>query len=340
METLHMRHVILYAKGWYHHSNDTVEDLKRYCKMDNPSKSFNTKDDVYTEMLFNFSKFVDSVPELANRPGAFDEKVAWDPDPIVAHIEAMLTKLSIYVPMFAEYTGTPIYDKNTSKIYGAPSFKPRRTCSMYKGMSFAECERIASKYLNTSREQRLDEQANKILDTYDFNRAAELINTYNNSNCVDATVLDDEFWDAYSETVNKHLHDDGSVDEFYDIVFTDHLRLEIANQATTIEVELEICYDSVEADDDESLVKTLKEKTPAFTEAFARVAAIRNTLPSTFKESPCGVASMAEDLCKDCIRHKTNGMMCGGVSVTHKNGKTYAYLIDLYDIACYENRLF
>ena len=117
MNVSHINHVVLYAKNWYRHTNDVVADLLQIIRLDHPDMNIQTKDELYEQMLSDYVKWIESLPEkhskrvyLTNEKERDDFGVCWEDDPKIAQIWSMLISYSIYIKDYDNVLQPPAYD--------------------------------------------------------------------------------------------------------------------------------------------------------------------------------------------------------------------------------------
>lgn len=241
MKTPLNTHQIFYAKDFYQHSGDIIADMRKVCKLDNPSWDFSSPKQILKFMRKQYELWLENSPEISRDKNG-DNKVAWEDDPIKAEIWHILIAYSCYIPMTnirGFIKGLPRYDV----------LKPQYNVSIYHFMDEVfegcstreECTNRVKEILNMSNTEIMDIIADRLMQDFKFNRAAKVLEYFGEN--VSAEQLDDELWTGYSELVGYNLNEDGSIVEHYLHQNTPHFSIAIspkfANNCTMdIDVEL------------------------------------------------------------------------------------------------------
>lgn len=224
MKTPLNTHQIFYAKGFYAHSGNIIADMRKVCKLDNPSWDFSSPNQILKFMRKQYELWLDNSPEITKEKGS---KVAWEDDPIKAEIWSILIAYSCYIPMTNIHgfiKGLPRYDV----------LKPQYNVGIYHFMDHIfegcrtpeDCTNKVKEILNMTNTEIMDIIADRLMQDFKFNRAAKVLEYFGEN--VTAEELDDELWTGYSELVGYNLQEDGTIVERYLHSKTKHFTLSIS----------------------------------------------------------------------------------------------------------------
>lgn len=211
MKTPLNTHQIFYAKGFYQHSGDVIADMRKVCKLDNPSWDFSSPKQILKFMRKQYEIWLENNPRI-QRDKDGDNKVAWDDNPISAEIWHILIAYSCYIPMTNIHgfiKGLPRYDV----------LKPQYNVNIYrfmdsvfnKSMTVDQLLERAKQILNMPNTEIMDTIADSIMQDFDFERASKVLVCFGEN--ASAEELDDELWTLYSELVGYNMLEDGTIKE-------------------------------------------------------------------------------------------------------------------------------
>lgn len=242
MKTSHISHVVLYAKNFYRHTGDVVKDMQRFMQLDgHPFWSIKTPEKVAKVMIADYIEWVNSLPEDFHHESKerllkeANETVSWD-DGVAGHIYRLLIIYSNYIPMVGSIMGYPIYDK-----YHLPQFNVKEHL-FNENMSYDEMTKVAKDFLDETQESRYDRFMNNLLEKYDFEKVANIFNLLGDP--VTAKELEDEMWDGYTEFMDEHSCEDGTMDSGYFDKFTKHFDLHFSTEDYRIDITAEVIFNT------------------------------------------------------------------------------------------------
>lgn len=236
-------HQILYAKNFYRHSGNLINDMKVICKLDCPSQDFYSPKFILNFMRKQFNAWLDATPDVKKERGS---KVAWDDDPIRAEIWSILIAYQVYVPMtciggyikeLPNYNVMPP-QYNTQMLSIMPTVFTKR-------MSVEDLTAKAKEVLNMPMLEIMDKLADDLVSKYDFKNASQILERYGIR--VTPEYLDNELWDGYSDLMNDHIKDvDGVevVDEGSFTRITEHFVISVDTRnkpGNTNEITVDLC---------------------------------------------------------------------------------------------------
>jgi len=242
METSHISHVILYSKNFYQHTGDIIKDMQRFMQLDgHPFWSIKTPEKLVKVMRADYLKWVNSMPD-DSRFGSkermikdIDKTVGWA-DGAVGHIYHWLISYSGSIPLVGSITGYPIYDR-----WHLPQFNVKEHL-FNKNMSYEEMMKAAKDFLDETQESRYDAFMNELLEKYDFEKVAKIFNLLDDS--VTEKELEDEMWDGYTEFMDEHSHEDGTIDFGYFDKFTKHFDLHFSTDDFNVSIEAQALFNA------------------------------------------------------------------------------------------------
>lgn len=242
METTHISHVILYSKNFYRHTGDIIKDMQRFLQLDgHPFWTIKTPAKLVNTMRADFLKWANSLPDDFHCEAKeriirdVDEGVRWakGEEALIYH---WLITYSCYIPLVGSITGYPIYDK-----WHLPQFNVKEHL-FNENMSYDEMMKVAKDFLDETQESRYDRFMNNLLEKYDFERVANIFNLLGDA--VTANELEDEMWDGYTEFMDEHSHEDGTMDSGYFDKFTKHFDLHFSTKNFNVNIDAEALFNT------------------------------------------------------------------------------------------------
>ena len=242
METSHISHVILYSKNFYRHTDDVVKDMQRFMQLDgHPFWTIKTPEKLVKVMRADYLKWVNSLPD-DSRFGSkermireIDNTVWWAKD-AASHIHHWLISYSNSIPLVGSITGYPVYDK-----WHKPQFNIKERL-FNENMSYEEMMKAAKDFLDETQESRYDTFMNELLEKYDFEKVAKIFNLLGDS--VTEKELEDEMWDGYTEFMDEHSHEDGTMDFGYFDKFTKHFDLHFSTEDFNVSIDAQALFNT------------------------------------------------------------------------------------------------
>jgi hypothetical protein len=267
-------HQILYAKNFYRHSGDIIDDMKVICKLDCPNQDFYSPKFILKFMREQFNAWLDATPEVKKERGS---KVAWENDPIKAEIWSILIAYSVYIPMTS--IGGYIKELPNYNVM-PPQYNVKMSSIMSnvfnKSMSVEQLTEKAKEVLNMPMLEIMDKLADNLVSKYNFKKSSAILEKYGIK--ITPEDLDNELWDGYSDLMNAHIKEvDGAevVEEGSFTRITDHFIISIDtrnNPNNTNEITVDLCPIKWEITGDDVITETNYRE--EFCELASKVSAI------------------------------------------------------------------
>lgn len=236
-------HQILYAKNFYRHSGNIIDDMKVICKLDCPSHDFYSPKFILKFMREQFNAWLDATPEVKKERGS---KVAWEKDPIKAEIWSILIAYSVYIPMTC--IGNYIKELPNYNVM-PPQYNVKMPSIMHsvfkRSMSLEQLTEKAKEVLNMPMLEIMDKLADYLVSRYNFKKASAILEKYGIK--INPEDLDNELWDGYSDLMNAHIKEvDGVevVEEGSFTLITDHFIIGVDTRNipnNTNEITVDLC---------------------------------------------------------------------------------------------------
>jgi hypothetical protein len=219
-------HQVFYAKDFYQHSGDVIVDMRKVCKLDNPSWDFSSPRQILKFMRKQYQLWLEQNPGIRSSEKPGDNKVAWESDEIKAEIWHILIAYSCYIPM------TNIH----GFINGLPRFdvmKPQYNANIYHfmdsvfeyNMTQEQLVEKAKEILNMPNTEIMDIIADRLVKSFNFKKASKILSEFHED--VSPQELDNELWDLYSDVIGYNILDDETIKERYLYGATKHFSIHI-----------------------------------------------------------------------------------------------------------------
>ena len=213
----HINHVVLYAKNFYAHSNDVVEDLKNMVFLDHGFKP-KSDEELYDIITNDYKMWIKSLPNDDSYRGVVSEyesgklgKVSWSDDGPVATMWHILITYSSEIPLFSGKFTAPFYGTKAGIQY-----KPQYNISenIFSDANPKNNSRAAYNFLRQSHPHILTDLWNKFIENTEYEKCVKLLETVGVTKTEDEVkqmfvLLKDEFFKKYKE--DSYMTDDGKI---------------------------------------------------------------------------------------------------------------------------------
>lgn len=330
----HINHVVLYAKNFYAHSDDVVEDLKNMVFLDHGFRP-ESEEELHSIITNDYKMWVKSLPNDESYRGVIKEcadseleKVAWADNGPVAEMWHILITYSSEIPLFSGNFKAPFYGTKEGITY-KPQYNIREDI-------FSDCDpksnsRAAYNFIRQPHPHILTDAWNRFIEETDYTKCVNLLAAIGVSKTINEVknmfiALKDEFFKKYKEYSyvtegGKVVYPDGRSIVVKNEWFTVYTRIYLGAdkfnstcvdaffipQSETYsaiyrkEIEMKNCSDAVD-----EIFNDLCEKKPEFKQHFLNICISEDIRRDDQNITEENIGDEIKDTLRNLLRIRTN----------------------------------